>query len=106
MKLYETSNIQYPCRRQEEDEHDHRHDVLDHDTVQPLKPELAPAVLDFFDDPVGTYDPANQDRGQHRDERHHKAVADVVHEVQKLADAAVGQRKLDVELAISQSDDD
>lgn len=104
--MCENLDIQYPRRRKEEDEHDHRHYILDHDPVEALEAELASAVLDFFDDPIRADNPADQDRGQHRDEGHHEAVADVVHQVQKLADTAVGQRELNIELAVAQRDDD
>lgn len=100
------SEVQHSCRLQEENEHDHRHDVLDHDPVEALEAELATAVLDFLDNPGRTDDPADQDRREHRDERHHEAVADVVHEIQELANASVGQRELNIELAVSQRDDD
>ena len=100
------SDIQNPRRSKEQNKHDHRHDVLDHDAVEVLEAEPPAAVLDFLDDPVGADHPADQDRGQHGDEGHHEAVADVVHQVQELADAAVGQRDLHVELAVAQRDDD
>ena len=100
------SEIQDAGRGKEQDEHDDRYDVLDHDPVEALEAELAAAVLDFFDDPVRTDHPADQDRGQHGDEGHHETVADIVHQIQELADAAVGQRELHIELAISQRDDD
>ena len=100
------SEVQDSGGSKEQDEHDHRHDVLDHDPVEVLQAELPAAVLDFLDDPVGADDPADQDRGQHGDEGHHEAVADVVHQVQELADTAVGQRELHIELAVAQCDDD
>ena len=100
------SEIQHSRRLQEENEHDHRHDILDHNPVEALESELPAAVLDFLDDPVRADHPADQDSRQHGDEGHHKAVADVVHQIQKLAHAAVGQRELNIELAISQRDDD
>ena len=103
-KRTNASEVQHSRRLQEKNEHDHRHNILDHDPVQPLQTELAPAVLDFLDDPGRTDNPADQNCRQHRDEGHHEAVADVVHQVQELADAAVGQRKLNVELAVAQRD--
>ena len=50
--MYEKLEIQHSCRLQEEDKHDHRHDILDHDPVEALEAEPAAAVLDFLYDPI------------------------------------------------------
>ena len=107
MKNYkkDRSEIQNSSRLQKENEHDHRHDILDHDPVETLQAESPAAVLHFLDDPVGADHPADQDGGQHGNEGHHEAVADVVHKIQKLTDTAVGERKLHIELAVAQGDD-
>ena len=59
------------------------------------------SVFDFLDDPGGADHPADQDGRQHGDEGHHKAVADVIHEVQKLSDAAGRKLNFYIEKAVA-----
>ena len=61
--------------------------------------------LHLVDDPLGADDPANQDAGEEADEGHQETVADVVHHIQKLSGAAVGQGQLEVEHVIAQTDE-
>ena len=94
------------CGLQEQDEHDHGHNISDHDRVKFPQREFPAAEFNFLDDPVRTDHPADQDGGQHGDEGHHETVADIIHQIQDLSYAAVGQGKLNIEDAVTQRDDD
>ena len=77
---------------QEEDEYQNGCNIADHDDVHLFPAEALAVALHLADDELRRFDPADQDRGQKRDERHHAAVADVVHDVQQLRGGAVRQR--------------
>ena len=98
--------IEDPRRRKEQNKHDHRHDITDHDGVQCFETEAMAAILDLFGDPVRADDPSDEDRGEHGDERHHETVADVVHHVEELADASARKGHFDVKNAVPQRDHD
>lgn len=82
---------QNPSRLQKQDKHHHRRDIADHDHIDLLAPEGMPAAFHFLDDKGRSRDPADEDGGQKRDKRHHDAVADIVHHVEKLSGRAIGQ---------------
>ena len=105
--IYSPSSLpQDPHGLEKEDQHDHRDDIPDHEPEEALEAEPSPAVLHFLDDPVRTYDPADQDRGEEGDKGHEEAVADVIHDVEDLPDAPVRQRDFHIEETVPQGDDD
>lgn len=89
---------------QEDDQHDNRHDVPDHHGIELFSAEHLSATLHLLGNPCRFHDPSDQDRGEQRDKGHHKAVADVVHDVQQLPGTAVGERSLHIENAVSQQE--
>ena len=89
---------------QEQDQHDHGHHIAHHHAIQLGPAEMLAVFLHLVDDPLGADDPANQDAGEEADKGHQEAVADVVHHVQKLSGAAVGQGQLEVEHVVAKAD--
>ena len=55
-------------------------------------------------DPFRSDDPTDQDAGQQGNERHQEAVADIIHQIQKLGSGAIGQRQFKIENVIAQTD--
>ena len=83
---------------QEQDQHDHGHHIAHHHAIQLGPAEMLAVFLHLIDDP------ADQDAGEETDKGHQEAVADVVHHVQKLSGAAVGQGQLEVEHVVAKAD--
>ena len=80
-----------PGGLQKQHQHHHRGNIADHHPVELLAAEGLAVALHLVNDVIRRHDPANQDGGQQGNERHHDAVADVVHDIQQLSRRAVGQ---------------
>ena len=96
---------QNPRRLKKQNQHNHRCDEANHDGVHFLAAEVFAVSFHLVDDVIRGYDPADEDRGEQGDQRHHEAVADVIHDIQQLAGGTVGQLHLKVEDAVAQGDD-
>ena len=92
-------------RLQKEDQHEERCHEANHDAVELFPVERLAVPLHFIDDVVRRHNPAEQEGRQQCDEGHHHAVADVVHDVEQLADRAVRQLHFKVEDAVAEGDD-
>ena len=89
-----------PGGLQKQHQHHHRGNIADHHPVEFLAAEGLAAPLHLINDVIRRHDPADQDGGQQGDERHHNAVADIVHDIQQLSRRAVGQLHLKIEDAV------
>ena len=94
--------LQNPGRLHKQHQHHNRGNIAHHDSVELFAAERLAVALHLANDIIRRFDPADQYRGQQRNQRQHNAVADVVHDVQQLTDRAVGQLNLEVEHAVPQ----
>ena len=90
------------CRLQEKDCHHDRCYIFDHENIELLPGEFFSVSLYFICHPAGPDDPADQNARKHSDKGHHKAVADVVHNVKKLSDRTVRETDLHIEDTVTQ----
>ena len=86
-------------------QHHNRGNIAHHNGVELFAAEGFAVALHLTNDVIRCFDPADQNRGQQRNQRHHNAVADVIHDVQQLADRTVGQFDLEVEHTVSKGND-
>ena len=63
------------------------------------------AGFHFLADPRRPDDPAYEDAGEKGDEGHEKAVADIVHQIQKLGSSAVWQLQFKIKYIVAHTDD-
>ena len=96
---------QNPGRLHKQYQHHNRGNIAYHNGIELFAAECLAVALHLANDIIRRFDPANQNRGQQRNQWHHNAVADVIHNVQHLADRIVGQLYLEVEHAVPQRND-
>ena len=99
-------NIEDSRRHQEQNKHDDRHCETDHKGITAFHRERFSPVLHLFYDPAGSHDPSDQESREQGDKGHHNTVADIVHQIQELADASVGERQFQIKKAVSERNDD
>ena len=73
---------QNPARLHKQYQHHNRGNIAHHNSVELFSAECLTVALHLANDVIRRFDPADQNRGQQCNQRHHNAVADVVHNVQ------------------------
>ncbi len=97
--------IQKSGRLQKQHSHNDRSHITDHKGVKLLAAEGMAAYFHFFDDPFWLNNPSDKDARQERNGRHQEAVADVIHQIQKLCRLSVRKLQFKIEHIVAEADE-
>ena len=100
------NNIEYACCLHKQHSHNYRNDIFYHNNIHSFSAEFFAVSLHFVDNPLWFYNPADENAGENCNNRHKEAVADIVHQIQELADASVGERQFQIKKAVPERNDD
>ena len=79
--LISKNSVQKSRGLQEQDHHDHRHNILDHRNIKPLSGKFTIGMFHLLDHPLRLHQPSHQDRREDRDKRHQETVTDIIHDI-------------------------
>ena len=77
---------------------------IDIESVKLFPFEMFAVSFYFANDPVRADNPSDQDTCQQGNKRHQKAVADIIHYIQKLSHRAVRKFQLEIQLIVTETD--
>ena len=98
--------LEYTQRLQKQDHKEYRGYELDHSNIQRFAPERIVILRNFINNGLRFYNPAYQDTGQDRYDRHHDIIAEIIHNIQNLRHGAVRQFVFKVEDIVAEAYDD